>query len=175
MSPASRIALLVAALALGACASVPTGPSVMVLPGTGMSFDQFRVDEAECRQYASTQVGGTTPDQAMESSGVKSAAVGAAVGAVAGAVIGGHRGAATGAGTGLIVGSVAGAGAGQSSGRSAQQRYDIGFQQCMYAKGHRVPVAGRFEAGRQAPASAPATPAPPPPGSPPPAPSSVVR
>jgi hypothetical protein len=175
----SRIApLLAAALLLGACASVPSGPSVMVLPGTGKSFDQFRADELECRQYAHSQVGGTTPDQAIENSAVKSAAVGAAVGAVAGAVIGGHRGAATGAGTGLIVGSVAGAGAGQGSGRTAQQRYDIGFQQCMYAKGHRVPVAGRFESGRPAPApaaAAPATPAPPPPGSPPPAPSRIVR
>lgn len=174
MTPTMRLSPLLALLLLGACASIPSGPSVMVLPGTGKNFDQFRADEYECRQYASSQVGGTTPDQSIENSAVKSAAVGAAVGAVAGAVIGGHRGAATGAGTGLIVGSVAGAGAGQSSGRTAQQRYDIGYQQCMYAKGHRVPVAGRFESGRPAaPAAAPYTPPPPPPGSPPPAPSSI--
>ncbi|PYM91934.1 MAG: hypothetical protein DME08_21480 [Candidatus Rokuibacteriota bacterium] len=29
-----------AALALGACASIPTGPSVLVLPGNGKSFEQ---------------------------------------------------------------------------------------------------------------------------------------
>ena len=170
-----KIASAAAALLLAACATpLPSGPSILVLPGTGKNFDQFRADEYECRQYASSQVGGTTPDQSIESSAVKSAAVGAAVGALAGAVIGGRRDAGTGAGVGLIVGSVAGAGAGQSSGRTAQQRYDIGYQQCMYAKGHRVPVAGRFESGRPAaPAAAASTPPPPPPGSPPPAPSSI--
>jgi hypothetical protein len=30
---------------LSACAAVPTGPSVMVLPGVGKPFDQFQVDE----------------------------------------------------------------------------------------------------------------------------------
>jgi len=41
-------ALLVAPLALilGACATVPTGPSVMVLPGSSKTFDQFRFDGA---------------------------------------------------------------------------------------------------------------------------------
>ena len=33
---------LVATLLLAACASAPTAPSVMVLPGGGRSFDDFR-------------------------------------------------------------------------------------------------------------------------------------
>jgi hypothetical protein len=156
-------------LALGACTTMPTGPAVTVLPGTGKTFDQFKADDFECRQWASAQVGGGSPDGASESSGLKSAAVGAA----AGALIGGRSGAASGAGAGLIVGSAAGAGAAGASQRTLQQRYDIGYQQCMYAKGHRVPVAGRFESSRAAPASsapAYAPPPPPPPGTPPPPP-----
>jgi hypothetical protein len=42
---------------LSACATVPTGPSVMVLPGVGKPFDQFQVDDMLCRQYAQTQTG----------------------------------------------------------------------------------------------------------------------
>jgi hypothetical protein len=103
-------------LLLGACTTMPTGPSVTVLPGTGKNFDQFRFDDQECRQFANGQVGGNTQ-------------------------------------------------------RTLQHRYDIGYQQCMYAKGHRVPVAGRFESTRPAPAaSAYTTPPPPLPGTPPPPP-----
>src|SRR5882724_10074360 len=85
---------------LAACASTPSGPGVMVLPGSAKSFDQFRFDDYECRQYASQQVGGNTPDQAAADSGVKSAAIGAAVGTVAGAALGGSQGAAAGLGLG---------------------------------------------------------------------------
>lgn len=138
----AAIAIAGATLLVAACATAPTGPSVLVLPGSAKTFDQFRADDYECRQYASFQVGGTTPDQAAADSGVKSAAVGTAVGAVAGGLIGGRDGAASGAGAGLIVGALAGTGAAQGSQRSAQQRYDHAFQQCMYAKGHKVPVEG---------------------------------
>jgi hypothetical protein len=30
---------------VSACASAPTGPSVMALPGSGKPFDQFQVDD----------------------------------------------------------------------------------------------------------------------------------
>ena len=142
----------------------------MVLPGTGKSFEQFRADDMDCRQFASSQVGGNTADQAAETSGLKSAAVGTAIGAAAGAIVGGRRGAATGAGTGLIVGGAAGAGAAGSSQHALQQRYDFGYQQCMYAKGHRIPVSGRFAAPTYESQPASAVPPPPPPGSPPPPP-----
>src|SRR5687768_6534155 len=87
---------------LTACVSMPTGPSMMALPGTGRSFDEFRYDDYLCRQFASDQVGGNTPSRASVSSGVGSAAVGAGVGAAAGAALGGGRGAAIGAGTGAL-------------------------------------------------------------------------
>lgn len=156
-------------LFLSACATVPpSGPSVTVLPGSGKNFDQFRFDDHECRQFASSQIGGSSAEDASTDSGVKSAAVGTVVGAVAGGLIGGRQGAAVGAGTGLIVGSTAGAGAAGASAHTMQQRYDIGYQQCMYAKGHQVPVSGRFEQHRRQPAYG--APPPPPPGSPPPPP-----
>ena len=159
-----RLSSLVALLMLGACVSVPSGPSVMSLPGSGRSFDQFRADDAECRQFASAQVGGTTPNQAASDSGVQSALVGAAVGAVAGAAIGGSsRGAAVGAGSGLLVGSLAGTGAAGASAHSAQRRYDIAYTQCMYAKGHKVPVFGGFTSSQQRPPAAYTPPPPPPP------------
>ena len=45
-------------LALAGCASTPPpGPSVMVLPGTGKSFDEFRHDDHDCRGYAYVQSG----------------------------------------------------------------------------------------------------------------------
>ena len=143
------LSTLTAVLALSACTSVPTGPGMLVLPGTGKSFDQFRFDEDDCRQYASAQIGGRTANEAAADSGVKSAVVGTVIGATAGALLGGHNGAGVGAGAGLLFGSMAGAGAAEGSGRNLQQRYDYSYQQCMYAKGHRVPVSGRVDYPRQ--------------------------
>ena len=116
----------------------------MVLPGAGKSFDQFQADEASCRQYAQYQLGGATPDQVAVDSGVRSAALGTVLGAAAGAAINGRSGAGVGAGTGLLFGGLSGVNAGNASGYELQRRYDFGYQQCMYAKGHRVPVGGRF-------------------------------
>ena len=181
--------VLAAVLMLSACTSVPTGPGVLVLPGTGKSFDRFRWDDTDCRQYASAQIGGGTANAAATDSGVRSAVIGTAVGAAAGALLGGHNSVGVGAGTGLLVGSMAGMGAGESSGFNLQQRYDFGYQQCMYAKGHRVPVSGRLDYSRQPvkknyyvsspiPSSSPPSPSagvfvpPPPPGGVPPPPPS---
>jgi hypothetical protein len=114
-------------LFLAGCASAPTGPGVLVLPGTGKSFDQFRADEQGCRQYAQAQVAGGTD------------------------------------------GSLAGASPSGPSGRTLQQRYDFGYTQCMYAKGHKIPMA-RQDADRYTPRpSASAPPPPPPPAGNPPA------
>jgi hypothetical protein len=96
-------------LVLAGCASTPEGPGVLVLPGSGRSFDQFRADDTECRRHAAAQA---------------------------------------------------------SDG--SQQRYDFGYQQCMYARGHKVPVAGRYGESREAPRRGTPVP-PPPPNQPPPA------
>jgi len=174
-----RLPPLVVLLALGACATIPSGPSVMAMPGTGKNFNQFRADDDVCRQFALAQIGGATANDAAVQSGVQSAAVGTAVGALAGAAMGGHEGAAVGAGMGLLAGSAAGASAGQYSGYDTQRRYDHAYIQCMYAKGQRVPVSGQMAPGY--PAYAPPAqrnsypPPPPPPGYPPPPPPGAVR
>ena len=121
----------------------------MSLPGIDKSFEQFRIDDATCRQFAYEQVGGVTGQQAAQQSAVSSAVVGTALGAAAGAAIGSASGnmgagAAIGAGSGLILGSSAGSGYAAASYRQAQRRYDNAYIQCMYAKGNRVPVYGRF-------------------------------
>ena len=123
---------------------MPTGPSVMVLPGTGKNFEQFRFDDYECRQYAYEQLGGTTTKNVAVGSGLNSAAIGAGLGAIAGVALGGGEGAAIGAGTGLLAGGLAGSGTARTSGFIAQERYDNSYIQCMYAKGHKVPVTGEF-------------------------------
>jgi hypothetical protein len=138
------LSALAAISSLAACTSIPTGPSMMALPGSGRSFEQFRYDDYYCREFASEQIGGTTPNRASISSSVTSAAVGAGLGAAAGAALGGGRGAAIGTGTGLVVGSLAGTRTASASGYASQQRYDTGYVQCMYGKGHRVPVSGQI-------------------------------
>jgi hypothetical protein len=119
----------------------------MALPGHNRSFDQFRHDDALCQQFASAQVGGTSANEAGVNSGVTNAVVGTALGAAAGAAFGGGRGAAIGAGTGLVAGSLLGANAANNSMYEVQQRFDAGYIQCMYAKGHQVPVSGDFSGG----------------------------
>lgn len=104
-----RLSFVAALIVLSACTSVPTGPTVAVLPGAGKSLDQLRADDAVCQSYALTQAGGTPPAQ--------------------------------------------------TSAYDTQRRYDLSYIQCMYAKGHRVPVLGPMTAR---PAQAP----PPPPDAP---------
>ena len=87
-------------LAVGGCVSMPSGPSVMVLPAPGKSFEQFQVDDGICRQWAGRQLGLPPQDTATQD-------------------IGG--------------------GVDQVSDWEAQRRYDIAYQQCMYAKGNQLP------------------------------------
>jgi len=157
---------LAVAASLTACATVPISPSVMVLPGTGKPFEMFQVDDAACRQWASQSVGGNAAQAASDST-VSGAVIGTAVGAAAGAVFGAAAGnpatgAAVGAGAGLLMGTAAGAGAGYGYAGEAQRRYDIAYQQCMYAKGNQIPGAVRAARPYRYP------PPPPPPGTQPP-------
>lgn len=167
MRRASKGLLTIPFLALAACTTVPTGPSEYALPGSGRSFEQFCVDDVDCRQYAQSQTGGTSANQAAAESTARSAALGAGIGAVAGAAIGGsHQGAGAGAGLGLLVGALAGVGAGDQSSHALQRRYDGAYKQCMYAKGNKVAVRGAatYQAAPAAPAAPAALMPPPPPG-----------
>ena len=158
---------VVASLAVGACATVPNGPSVMVLPGTSKDFGQFQMDDASCRQFAQQQLG-TTVNQEGARSTATGAAVGTLVGAALGAAIGAAAGspatgAAVGAGSGLFGGTLVGAGNASISQVSAQKRYDASYMQCMYAKGNQVPVARGSVRNYSAPAATTPPPPPPPP------------
>ena len=139
-----KLLILPVALILTACVSVPTGPSIMTLPGSGKNFDQFRSDENQCRQYAHQEIGGETTRQAAASSGFQSAAIGAGLGAAVGALLGGGEGAAIAAGMGLLAGGLSGSEAARTSGHISQQRYDNSYIQCMYAQGHRVPISSEI-------------------------------
>lgn len=92
-------------LLLAACASTPSGPDVLALPGSGKSLEQFNGDDVSCRQYALAQLGGKSPGSAASER--------------------------------------AGSGAADASWSEQQKRYDFAYVQCMYAKGHRIPVIGR--------------------------------
>ncbi len=125
------------------CVVMPKGPSVMVLPGEGKTFDQFQLDDSVCRQFANNRLG-MSPQETATQTTVSGAAVGTIVGGAAGALIGGAGGnagggAALGAGTGLLFGTAMGAEQGQYAGASAQRRYDIAYMQCMYARGNQIP------------------------------------
>ena len=54
-------------LFLTSCSVMPTGPSILVLPGPGKNFDDFRADDLKCRQYALSHIGGGSPGQAASS------------------------------------------------------------------------------------------------------------
>ena len=162
-----------ALLVLAACASLPSGPSIMALPGSNKGFDQFRADEAMCRSFASQAIGATSADNAAVDAGVRSAAVGTLVGAAAGAAIDGSQGAGVGAGVGLLFGSMAGVAASDASRYGTQSRYDQSYVQCMYSRGHRVPVSSGYVVRRSATSTAPVGDYVPPPGNPPPPPGDI--
>jgi hypothetical protein len=174
---------------LAGCATVPSGPSVMVLPGHGKGFEQFQSDDAVCRQWAAQQTG-VTPDQAATRSTVTGAGLGTLLGAAAGAAIGAAAGspgtgAAVGAGVGLVGGTATGASAATQTTGSLQRRYDAAYMQCMYSKGNQIPVArGSYPSYSSQPSGTPPPPPPPPapagvpappPGTPPPPPPGVSR
>ena len=160
-----------AGLFLIGCATVPTGPNVMVLPSQGKDFEQFQYEDGMCRQWAAQQIGVST-NQAATNAAVSSAAIGTVLGGAAGAAVGAAygnpaMGAAVGAGLGLVGGSAAGANNAAQTEYTLQQRYDMSYIQCMYAKGNQVPMP----AGYRRPQTAQRPP--PPPGNMPPPPGNI--
>lgn len=148
------------------CANIPNGPSIAVMPAPGKPFDLFVSEDRECRQFAQ-QSTGTSANQAATESAEKSIAAGTAIGAVAGTLLGGHEGAGSGAAVGLLSGAAIGSDAARYSGNEAQRRYDIAYEQCMYAKGNQLPSSYAYQprtiySSPPAPPTAPYYPPPPP-------------
>ena len=170
MRKSCGLPIILTGLLLSGYVHVPTGPSVMVLPGNGKDFEQFKVDDTVCRQWALQQTG-TTTEKASTDTTVTGAAVGTVLGAATGAAVGAAygspgTGAAVGSGLGLLGGTAVGADDAASAERTVQRRYDIAYMQCMYAKGNQVPMPR----GTLLPRQRPGIPPPPPAGRPPPPP-----
>ena len=139
-------AVILAPLLLQACDSQPTGPTVAVMPAPNKPFEVFQSDQSLCKQYASGEVQGGA--QQANNRQVGTAVAGTLVGAGLGAVIDGGRGAAIGAGAGILGGAAAGAGPSGHAQNGLQQRYDLAYSQCMYARGNTVP---NFQAAAASP------------------------
>lgn len=143
MSHKMTIFLFLALLIMNGCATIPSGPSVMVLPPPEKPFEVFLADDAICKQWAAQQIG-QSPQQTVNQNTVTGAVAGTIIGAGLGAAIGSTSGdmgagAAIGAATGLLFGTTAGADSARVYGWEAQRRYDIAYMQCMYAKGNQIP------------------------------------
>ncbi len=100
------MALLLVVMAGGGCATIPPGPSVMVMPGQGKPFEAFQSDDYNCRQWAQAQAGWQA-NETVNQNLAGGAVAGGLLGAVAGALIGAASGdagpgAAIGAGAGLL-------------------------------------------------------------------------
>ncbi len=131
------------AVVLVGCATMPAGPGVMVLPEPGKPFEVFKSDDAVCRQWAMQQIQ-MPPNEIVNQNLAGGAAIGTIMGAGLGAAIGAASGnaatgAAIGAGSGLVAGTAVASGPAYAAGGEAQRRYDNAYQQCMYAKGNRIP------------------------------------
>jgi hypothetical protein len=181
-SRSSRWTAGLAMLTLAGCATGPTGPSMTAMPGSQRSLDQFRYDDAVCRQRALGGSGGQSAAQAANAAVATGVVGGAAIGALAGAALGGSQGAGVGAGVGMITGSAVGAGNAPLAAATTQRAYDQNYVQCMYSAGHKVPVVGTVipPAGAYRPAPVPSAPPQaampplPPPGAPPAPPPGVM-
>jgi hypothetical protein len=141
------LVLFLVMVTLSGCATIPAGPSVMVLPAPGKSFEAFQSEDLACRQWAEQQAGrppAHTVNQSLASGAALGTLMGAGLGAAVGAASGNAgTGAAIGAATGLIAGTATASGSAYAAGWEVQRRYDMSYQQCMYAKGNQVPARVR--------------------------------
>ncbi len=136
---------------LGGCATMPAGPTVRVMPGPGKPFEVFAGEDYMCRQWAHQQIGWLSPsetaNQNLANGAILGTLLGAGVGVAIGAATGGAgAGAAIGAGAGLLTGTSMATYPAYASEWHLQRRYDMAYQQCMYAEGNQVPGVVRRRA-----------------------------
>jgi len=138
-----KLLMVLTVVAVCGCATIPPGPSVMVLPPSGKSFDAFRMEDSVCREWAESQAVWRANETANENL-ASGAAIGTLLGAGLGAAIGSASGnvgagAAIGAAGGMAFGVAGASEPARAAGYEVQRRYDIAYQQCMYSKGNHVP------------------------------------
>lgn len=124
-------AALAPVLVAAGCSTLPAGsaPTVAVLPGGGKDMAAFNKDDIACRSDAHASAHQSTP-------------LPAAMGLARGEVVASTRGRlalreSTDSTTGSVYGGSPAADAGTFT---IQQRYDTAYLQCMYSKGHNIPV-----------------------------------
>ncbi|MBI5590189.1 MAG: glycine zipper family protein [Deltaproteobacteria bacterium] len=143
MNGIRRFLIILVVIAASGCATMPSGPSVMVMPPPGKPFETFQMEDSACREWAERQVG-MQANETVNQNLASGAAIGTLLGTGLGAAIGsasGHvgAGAAIGAAGGLALGAAGASEPARASGYEVQRRYDIAYQQCMYSKGNQVP------------------------------------
>ncbi|MDR3417931.1 MAG: hypothetical protein P4L83_17295 [Nevskia sp.] len=139
MKNAFRLSFTALACALAACAEIPSAPTVTVMPGPYKPFEVFQAEDQTCRGYAQQQVGGQTQGGAVNQGTATGAVAGTALGAAGGALIGqSAQAAGVGAGVGLLTGAAVGSSYGYDSAYYLQWRYNVAYEQCMYAKGNQI-------------------------------------
>lgn len=115
------IAPMASVLLLAACAGIPSGPQVAVMPAPGKPLDLFAQEDRQCRNYADQALGiparGSAPANASTPNN-------------------------TPAGSDSPKSPASTSNTATYSGSDAQRRYDIAYQQCMYAKGNQLPGYG---------------------------------
>ena len=150
------VLILLAGWLVGGCATIPPGPSVLVMPGGGKSFEAFQADDAACRSWSQNQAGWQA-NETVNQNLVGGTAAGGLLGAAAGALIGAASGstgpgAAIGAGAGALAGGAAQAGRNQqraASNQQAQANQNANIQQynrakavCIKGNQHQIAFAG---------------------------------
>jgi hypothetical protein len=145
MKPITTIATAAVAVAgLAACTvAPPAAPTVVAMPGPGVSFNTFQQDDNYCRYYASQRSGSNGGAAAASQSATNTAIGGTLLGTAAGALLGAAGGnagvgAAIGAGSGLLLGSAAGGGNAQGAADSMQAQYNVAYAQCMVGHGNKM-------------------------------------
>jgi len=128
---------LASVMVLSACAQVPMGSTVPVMPGPNTSLTSFQNDQFTCRQFAQQAVA----DQAQGANlrGLGTAALTTALGAGLGGAIGGGRGAGIGAASGALGGAGLAAVGSSNAQQSIQAQFDNAFAACMFSLGNTVP------------------------------------
>ena len=137
-------AAMLAAFGLAGCATDPIGPTARVMPAPGKPFAVFAQDQANCKQFASGEVGGGAALADLKRLG--GAALSSGLGAGLGAAIGHGRSTGIGAALGGIAGAAAGGSYSARDQHDLQSRYDLAYSQCMYSRGNQVagvPPAGQ--------------------------------
>jgi hypothetical protein len=151
MSRVFLTATLVAATLLSGCASPPMGPTAIVMPASGKPFEAFAQDQTMCKQFADGQV-----DNGADMSNLRqigTVAVSTLLGGGLGAALRGAHGAEIGSAMGAITGAAMGGRGSAHDQNGLQNRYNLAYSQCMYARGNQVP--GMARAGQKVAAGVP--------------------